>query len=233
VLVEPGWLSGIRDLFQGGDVDLVGGKVLPLFRGRVPGWLQLYRGATFGRLASPLGLLDYGPDRQPLGTRTALGANLAVRREVFEAVGGFSASLGKLRGTLLSGEDALLCARVQSAGYRACYEPAVVVRHVVPRSRLTLTYFLRWFFWSGITHARLGEGCAPGAATLLGVPRYLLRDLVESIVVAVGAAVTAAWPAAAVRATRAAFAAGYIRAAWAGGRRAGQRAEVRGGAEAA
>src|SRR5438445_582224 len=88
--------------------------------------------ATYGPLASPLALLDYGSSTVDLGARTVIGANMAVRRSVFVQVGGFAPHLGKLRGTLLSGEDRELCRRVQAAGFRAVYCPAAGVRHWVP-----------------------------------------------------------------------------------------------------
>jgi hypothetical protein len=80
---------------------------------------------------------------------------MVVSREALVAAGGFPLELGKLRGTLLSGEDHQICERVQAAGFTALYEPRLVVRHHVPAERMRLTYHLRWFFWSGITNAAL------------------------------------------------------------------------------
>jgi GT2 family glycosyltransferase len=54
-----------------------------------------------------------------------LGANLAVRREAFEAVSGF-------RESILVGEDIDFCWRLQLAGYRFSFAEAAVVRKREP-----------------------------------------------------------------------------------------------------
>lgn len=217
VLVTDGWLKRIRTNLQAGDAALVGGRVLPRFTARVPEWLELRDGRGFGRLASPLALLDYGDRREPLGARTLLGANLAVTRRAFSATGGFAGSLGKLRGTLLSGEDHLFCEQVQEAGFPALYDPAIVVRHLVPRERLRLRYFLRWFFWSGVTHARLDAARPTGSTRIFGVPRHLYRQLLSAIALTAGSSAVARWTDAVQHATRASFALGYFWAAWTSG----------------
>jgi hypothetical protein len=129
-------------------------------------------------MSSPLALLHYGK-AQPLGARTAVGANIAVRRSVLEALGGFAPYLGRNRGTLLCGEDHDFCQRVVGAGYRAEYRPELRVRHWVPAVRLRLRYFVRWFFWSGVTNAVLEEDTRrrAGDPTPPAVPLYLVRRL--------------------------------------------------------
>jgi GT2 family glycosyltransferase len=216
VLVEDDWLAAIRAAMADPEVGLVGGPVLPLYEGRVPDWLDLEGDSGFGRLAAPLALLHYGPTRSPLGQRVALGANMAVRRDVFEGVGGFPADLGKLRGTLLSGEDHEVCERVQAAGFAAVYDPSIRVRHFVPADRLRVRYFLRWFFWSGVTNAALDRARPahdPGRR-LLGAPAYILRQLGVASAATAGSLLRASWSGAADHATRAAFAAGYVWASW-------------------
>ena len=59
---------------------------------------------------------------------TVHGANLAVRREVLAAIGGFDPLLGP--GTpCVAAEDIELVARAVWAGWRARYDPAPVVSH--------------------------------------------------------------------------------------------------------
>jgi GT2 family glycosyltransferase len=52
------------------------------------------------------------------------GACMLVRRDAFEAVGGFDERF------FLYCEDTDLCLRLRQAGYEVCYEPAARVRHV-------------------------------------------------------------------------------------------------------
>lgn len=177
VLVSEDWLEQIRRIFSDPTLALVGGRVDPWWEQPPPTWLAFDPGRKYGRMSSPLALLHYG-EAQPLGGRTAVGANMAVRREVLDAVGGFSAHLGRRRGTLLCGEDHEFCQRVVRTGYRCEYRPDLRVRHWVPASRLTLSYYARWFYWSGITHAQLeADEAAMGGRQTGGVPGYVWRRL--------------------------------------------------------
>lgn len=214
VVVADDWIAAIRRTMADGTVGLTGGRVRPIFEGRVPAWLALRNGASFGRLASPLALMDYGDAPLLLGPRTLLGANLAVRREAFEAVGGYPTDLGKLRGTLLSGEDHELCERIQAAGFTATYEPSIAVQHFVPRDRLRLAYFVRWFYWSGVTHATLDRSRPAPGVRMLGVPRYLFKRLLASAARGAAALLRSSWSVAADEATRTAFVVGYVSGTW-------------------
>jgi GT2 family glycosyltransferase len=139
---------------------------------------------------------------------------MAAKREVFERVGGFAPHLGKLRGTLLSGEDAEFCRRVQAAGFRARYCPEARVRHWVPASRMRLRYFLNWFFWSGITNAALDGGTPSRQKTILGLPRYLVRRFFAALAGLPISAMLARRTAALNAAVDAAFAIGYAANRW-------------------
>ena len=157
VLVANDWIPTIREIFTDPSIALVGGRVDPNWERPAPTWLRIERDGHFTVMASPLGLQNYGPSAQPLGERTAIGANMAVRRTVCEHVGGVSTRLAPQSGTLIRAEDHEFCVRVRAAGYRCEYHPQLHVRHWVPVSRAHFGYFLRWFFWSGVAHAILGS----------------------------------------------------------------------------
>jgi len=208
VNVEDGWLGAVRRAMGDPAVALIGGPVAPRWEQSPPSWLRTAT-ESYGPLAAPVALLDYGASVVDLGPRTVLGANLAVRREAFRLAGGFSAHLGKLRGTLLSGEDHELCRRVQAAGLRATYCPEARVRHWVPAARMRVGYYLGWFFWSGITHATIDAGDASRRRLLFGVPPYIARRAAAGVLAAIAA--LAAWNIRRVieRISDVAFAAGY------------------------
>ena len=172
VLVADDWIPLVRRIFEDPDVALVGGRVDPLWQRPAPRWLRIDEGGRYGAMASPLALLHYG-EAQPLGTRTAVGANMIVRRSVHDAIGGFAPHLGRRRGTLLGGEDHEFCEKVREAGYRCEYRPELKVQHWVPANRTTLRYYLRWFFWSGITNSLLER---KQSGERLDIPRYLWRQ---------------------------------------------------------
>jgi glucosyl-dolichyl phosphate glucuronosyltransferase len=214
VNVEEGWLEAVRSAMADRSVALMGGPVAPRWHAAVPQWIRGAR-QRYPRLGAPLALLDYGNHPVALGSRTVLGANLAVRRQLFSELGGFPSHLGKLRGTLLSGEDHELCRRVQAAGLRAMYFPGAVVHHLVPADRARVSYFLKWFFWSGITHAIMdGEAAPAGGRTLAGLPLYLVRRAAVSAAGMLAGLLTCQWSSALNCAIDVAFAAGYAAERW-------------------
>ena len=214
VNVGPAWLETVRAAMADSGVALVGGPVVPRWEPTVPAWIRLAR-EQHPRLGAPIALLDYGDRPGNLGSRTFLGANLSVRRQVFTAVGGFSTHLGKLRGTLLSGEDHELCRRVQAAGFRAVYLPGAVVHHWVPADRARVAYFLNWFFWSGITHAIMDrDNHVRPRRGIGGVPFYLIKQLANASAAGLASLLLGRWTAALNHAIDVAFAAGYAAERW-------------------
>jgi GT2 family glycosyltransferase len=207
------WLDAIRAAMADPGIALVGGPVIPRWERPQPRWLRFPNGG-FGRLGAPLALLDYGRERVPLGPRTLLGANMAIRRTAIDRVGGFPRSLGKLRGTLLSGEDHDVCRRVSAAGLGALYCPDAVVAHWVPAARLRVAYFLSWFYWSGITHAVLDETGERHSRAICGVPLYLLKQSAAAACGTIVSLATARPSAALESAVDVAFAAGYVAKRW-------------------
>jgi len=178
VIVGEDWIATIRRIFLEGPLDLAGGRVDPRWEAAPPRWLHIEDHGRYGPMTSPLALLHYG-EAGELGERTALGANLTVRRSVFDHLGGFAPHLGRSPGTLLCGEDHDFCQRAAAAGYRCEYRPELRARHWVPAERTRLTYYLRWFFWSGVTNARLDR--RPGTGGLDTAERvtsaYFVRRL--------------------------------------------------------
>jgi GT2 family glycosyltransferase len=207
VNVATTWLSAVRETMADPQVALMGGPVAARWERVPPPWLRGVANGR-GRLASPLALLNYGPGVVELGPRTVLGANMATRREVIARIGGFAPHLGKLRGTLLTGEDHDFCRRVQQAGLHAIYQPTAIVYHWIPAERMRLAYYISWFYWSGVTHAALDRGQAMGRS-ILGVPLYLVRRAATSSVAAAISALTGNVEDAVERLLDVAFSVGY------------------------
>jgi GT2 family glycosyltransferase len=222
VNVGSGWLAAVRDAMADPDVALVGGPVAPRWESTVPAWIRRAH-QQHPRLSAPIALLDYGHRPTDLGSRTFLGANLSVRRHVFTALGGFPTHLGKLRGTLLSGEDHELCRRVQAAGFRARYVPGAVVYHWVPADRARVSYFLRWFFWLGISHAIMDrDNRARIGRAIGGLPLSLIRQLLQASARAVAGLLMGRGTSALNHAMHVAYVAGYATGRWRDTARAAQ-----------
>jgi glycosyltransferase involved in cell wall biosynthesis len=173
VIPERGWLEALAALFERTDVDFAAGRILPLWEKEPPAWLSP---ALYGVLAvadggeSPLRLTGPGDPVMPIG------ANMAVRRQVVQRLGGWRTDLGKLRGTLRTGEDHEFYLRMLRAGCVGAYEPAARVRHLVPAERLQRSYFRRWFRDNGRIVALLEREFPTSARYVLGVPAYMWRQ---------------------------------------------------------
>ena len=211
VLVADNWIPTIREIFTEPSIALVGGRVDPNWERPAPTWLRIERNGHFTAMASPLGIQNYGPSAQPLGERTAIGANMAVRRTVCEHVGGVSMRLAPQSRTLIRAEDHEFCVRVRAAGYRCEYRPQLHVRHWVPVSRMNFGYFVRWFFWSGVAHAILGsDDPVRYNGTRRAIPYYFVKNFFRTSLTAVSELAKGRRANAAAAATQAAFALGYI-----------------------
>ena len=184
VRVPADWLDRAADGMARMNADYVGGRVLPIWGGPRPPWLS----ETGGRQWAVIALLDYGPEPIEFGTRVPLGVNMAFRRDAFDRAGLLDPDTGRKAGTLLGQEVREWCIRARKAGVRGFYIPEMALQHIIPADRLTKRYFRRWFYWRGISRARLYERSgldmeAPEQTSmdfakvphLLGTPRYLFR----------------------------------------------------------
>lgn len=154
VLVSPRWLEeAVAPLRAGADVDYTGGPVQAIWGAPRPHWLPAANSNLWGTIAA----LDYGPHPFVFEERRRIpiGANMAVRRSVFDRVGVFDPSLGRVGKSLIGQEQAEFFHRTRRAGLRGVYVPAMIVDHHVPAGRLTKGYFRRWWYWKGVARARL------------------------------------------------------------------------------
>jgi glycosyltransferase involved in cell wall biosynthesis len=191
VLPAPDWLDRIVRQFGAEDIVFLFGKVLPRWEILPPPELLTTQARD---IWGPLALVDYGdePDRYDAASfhtkRLPIGANLAVRRDAIDRIGGWRNDLGKVDNTLIAGEDRELCVRLYRAGlYSGLYDPEMVVRHLVPASRLKREYFRRWFYWHGRTLARMSAAVyvdldLARVPYVGGVPRFVYREFLGQIV---------------------------------------------------
>ena len=211
---DPDWLAGLVRAVEETDADYVAGRILPIWEIAPPAWMSP---PLYGVLAIP----ENGTQRLPITADGSsqvmpIGANMAVRASVVARLGGLRTDLGKLAGSLRSGEDHEFFLRLLRAGCRGTYEPSALVRHLVPASRLNRGYFRRWLFRNGGDVACLERSYAAPAARLLGVPRYLWRQAMTDAVSAVRAAATGDGAKRFASALRVIWFAGYLRESWFG-----------------
>jgi glycosyltransferase involved in cell wall biosynthesis len=190
VRVDEAWLeTACAALLDNADPSIAyaGGPVTPIWEKDPPDWLDLTRGDLWGTIA----IQDHGdrPFVYDEAQRVPLGANMAAKRTLFDAIGGFRADLGRSSGRLVLGQEVPeLLMRARAANMRGLYLPAMRVRHHIPARRLDRTYFRRWWFGKGVSRSAL-ERARPVTELgvdlartphVLRVPRYMygsaLRD---------------------------------------------------------
>jgi glycosyltransferase involved in cell wall biosynthesis len=175
VRAEPDWAAAIVRAFREyPDADTVGGRVLPLWPAIPPAWLTRDHWA-------PLALADYSP--VPVEVTAAqpiclVGANLSVRRRVFDVIGGFSTSLQRVKDGIGSLEDHEFLLRLLHAGGKGIYDPRIVIHAAIQPNRLDRRYHRRWHTGHGSFHAVLRSEHMERttAGTLFGVPAHLYRQ---------------------------------------------------------
>ena len=188
VQVSEGWLeAACRPLLDDPRIDYTGGPVLPVWEAPCPSWLDLERSDLWGTLA----ILDYGSDPFIFEQRkrVPLGANMAVRRTLIDRIGGFDPELGRRGRSLLGQEQAEFFCRSRAVGARGLYVPKMWLYHHVPARRLTRAYFREWWYWKGVSRARLEQRHAitelgvdlTRVPKILGVPRFMYGSALRSL----------------------------------------------------
>jgi len=188
VRVAPDWIAQLKRTFDAHpEFDYVGGRVLPRWLAPPPRWLTDAHWA-------PLALQDYGD--QPIVSSCEravclVGANLAFRRRVFDVVGLFTPSLGRVKDGIGSTEDHDMQLRAWKAGMRGLYDPGLCAEADVTPDRLTKSYHRRWHRGHGrhcammrlreLVPADLGPLKEPEDAVLLfGAPAFVYSNLLRT-----------------------------------------------------
>lgn len=145
VVVDVGWVGALAHAFASDPaIGLVTGLAEPLEQ-KTAAQIIFERYGGFGRGCRRT-YSQSTPDRPMPWTligagQLGAGANMALRREVFEQVGLFDPALDVGTATLGGGDHDLFF-RVLRAGYLCVYEPAAVVRHRHRRSVAELRHLL-------------------------------------------------------------------------------------------
>ncbi len=214
VVADPDWLTRLAAAFDQTGAHFVAGRVKPAWESKPPDWLPP---SLYGVIAVP----ENGDERVPITAAQPrvmpIGANMAVRGEVVRRIGGLRADLGKLDGSLRTGEDHEFFLRMLRAGFTGVYEPTAVVHHRVGTERLHRQYFRKWLHQNGRDVARLNHSYTPdGMPSLMGAPRYLWREALLDGVNALRAAARGRRADRFGASGRLIWFAGYLRQAWFG-----------------
>src|ERR1035437_1638460 len=176
---EPTWLEEITRPLVDPLVCGTGGWVVPFWeKGEATRFPETFYW-VFGCSYSGLPATD-GPIRNPIG------ASMAIRRRVFDAVGGFTSGIGRIGATPLGCEETELCIRysTQYPNEHFMLAHRAVVHHRVPSSRLSWHYFWTRCWAEGLSKATVSSlvGSKSGLAAerihvVTALPRELARTL--------------------------------------------------------
>ncbi len=190
---EPGWLAALMSAYRD-DVLGVGGSIEPRWATARPGWFP----AEFDWV---LGCTYRGMPSSSGSVRNLIGANMSLRREVFELVGGFRDELARIGALPFGCEETELCIRARQSIPDGVffYEPAARVHHWVSRDRTRFSYFRRQCFNEGRGKALIA-GLVGAQDGLSSERSYALRVLPAGVLGALRSATRDRDAAAALRA---------------------------------
>jgi GT2 family glycosyltransferase len=159
VQADSDWLETIASAFDNASLIGVGGTITPRWLTRRPWWFP----REFNWV---VGCTFRGSPTRPKAVRNLFAGNMAIRRDCFEALGGFRHGFGKV-GTRSAPEETELCIRAgqQWPDRSWWFLPAASVHHNVPAARTSLHYFLRRCWLEGIGKAELAGLVSGGEAT--------------------------------------------------------------------
>jgi len=177
--VDPLWVA---ELCVGSqrylEASIFGGPVKPRWEVMPPVWLIKHSKNLLGSIA-----VHYEINSNDEWLRGEdipfVGANMAVRRDVFEKGARFTTLIGPCGEKTAPGEDSLFIKELLTKQYRAIYISKAIVYHRNGCERMTEKYLRQWYVGAGISSVRLGQ-VAVSQNTLFGAPRYLWRNLLMS-----------------------------------------------------
>lgn len=174
VLPEPDWLETTLAGMDKYQADACGGYIAPIWETPPPAWLTE---RFYGFLAVRTERSDDYPIQSP--AQAPYGANMAVKKAVFDKVGMFDTSRGRKGKVLASGEDGELFERILAAGLQAVFLGQSRVHHKVESFRLSKRYFRRWRLQTSRNIVQ-SQGLS-GKRRLFNIPFYVFPQFLRAV----------------------------------------------------
>ncbi|MDQ4624559.1 glycosyltransferase [Janthinobacterium lividum] len=175
------WLCRLQDSARSHPgYALFGGAIVPAWREQPEDWLLRLTpvGLTWG-ITSP-DLRD-----SPVYPGLVWGANMAIRRRIFEAGARYDESIGPQGANYAMGSETRLNLEMHAAGNPSWFCPQARVAHIIRVPQVQRAWILRRAMLFGRGQCRLAT--FPPSVELLGVPRWMLGRYVRDSLGAVRA----------------------------------------------
>lgn len=183
VMIDADWLVSYAAAFRRyPEAAVFGGQIVPVLEGPAPRWFE----QNYDELASLLAKRDLG--KKPIrltkvGDHLPYGANFAVRTRE-QKQWHYDPNLGVSPGQKRLGEEVTVIEGILDSGAPGIWVPGAMVRHIIPKSRLSLDYVGVYHRSAGETWAYLssvdgggvmGELAPSGGRRLSGAPLWVWR----------------------------------------------------------
>lgn len=177
VLPNSDWLVEFRAAAEAHpSFSLFGGAIVPHWEIAPEDWLLKWEGSI-------LAITDPAWDDGPIAPTLLFGPNMAVRSDVLRAGFKFDESLGPVGKRYRMGEDTDFVQRLGLAGYRAWHCKRAAVAHMIRKTQMNKQWVLRRAFPSGrVSYWREFRESPNFPALMLGVPRYMIREILSQAI---------------------------------------------------
>lgn len=176
---RPDWLLAIATAFEAHpDVDIIGGRIEPLWPAPPPEWLLRSAPLAAAYAVTPSEIRD-----GPAPPWSVWGPNMALRSRIFDAGHRFDESVGPDGSSgYAMGSETEFVSRLHAQGHTIRHCSAALVQHIIARHQMSRQWLMGRAFRFGRGQARAGKIGATARAVpmLAGVPRYLIGDLARA-----------------------------------------------------
>ncbi len=144
------WIEKIVDGFEKYNSDMIGGRIELFLQKKEPKWFTKSCRSYLSKLTY------YNNDIEVvIPPRYLVGANMAFPKKTFEKFGLFLKNSDRIGKKLISLGDVEMVRRIYNHGGKATYLNSAKVEHIIPVSRMTMSYLIKRAFWQGISDVML------------------------------------------------------------------------------
>lgn len=148
------WAKSIIETMENmPEVKLMTGPNLPKYESYPPNWLDNFwiQMPDEGRFCGALSLLDFGNKNKFIDPTFVWGLNFVIRKEIFIELKGFHPDTVPEKMQFFQGDgETGLSIKAKEKGYKAYYNPEIMVYHFVPDSRMIFEYFEKRYYFQGV-----------------------------------------------------------------------------------